>query len=229
MKTLVKTYISLFGVGIYRLPQDQNGAPPKLIITSPLAHNSKEGLNAFYADQKTAESYLNLPFYEHLVDFLHDQGITYDGKHVADIGCGVGHLLKLIADNYQPASLNGLEYSEAALAIARARLPSARIDYFDVYETPGGKFDVLFCVEVLEHLLYPRRALSNLLKMIDAGGAALVTVPNGRTDTFEGHINFWSPESWDAFIRETCAGFEVSDGLLEDGTVNFAIIKSMEN
>ena len=228
MKNLIKKVFSIFGLGVYRLDQSQNGhcQPPKLVISSPLEHNSKEGLNAFYADQETAESYLDLQFYQRLVTFLHDHQTDYDNKHVADVGCGAGHLLKFIQDNYQPASLTGFEYSEAALAIARSRLPHTQLSYFDVYEPSNLKFDVVFCVEVLEHLLYPEKALRNIVEMLAPAGTALVTVPNGRTDTFEGHINFWSPESWNVFVREACQGFEVEAGLNETDVTNFAIIRS---
>ena len=229
MKHLVKKFLSVFGVGIHRLPQNENGAQPrKMVITSPLAHNSKDALNAFYADQETAESNLDIGFYERLIDFFCDRGIVYDGKQVADLGCGMGHLLKFLTDKHRPKSVNGFEYSEAALQSARSRLPSARMDYLDIYEPPSSKYDVLFCVEVLEHLLHPQKALRNIVSMIAPSGSALLTVPNGRIDTFEGHINFWSPESWDVFVRETCEGFEVTTGLLEEDRHNFAIVKSIE-
>jgi 2-polyprenyl-3-methyl-5-hydroxy-6-metoxy-1,4-benzoquinol methylase len=232
MKNLVKRVFSIFGLGIYRLQEGQNGhcrQPPRLVISSPLDHNSKERLNAFYADQETAESYLDVEFFERLVTFVHDRGTTFDGKQVADLGCGAGHLLKFIQDKYHPAGLTGFEYSEAALAIARSRLPNTQMSYFDIYEPSSLTFDVVFCVEVLEHLLYPEKALRNVVRMIAPGGSALLTVPNGRTDTFEGHINFWSPESWDVFVRDVCGGFEVETGMIENEIINFAIIKSKSN
>jgi len=231
MKELIQRAFSIFGLGIYRLPAGQNGLCPqplKLVISSPLEHNSKEGLNAFYSDQETAESYLDVEFFERLVAFLDDQGIGYDDKSVADIGCGTGHLLKFIQDKYRPVSLNGFEYSETALAIARSRLPQAEMNYLDVYQPSHLKYDVVFCVEVLEHLMDPEPALRNIMQMIAPAGAALLTVPNGRIDTFEGHINFWSPESWSVFVNGICQGFDVTTGLLENGQTNFAIIKSID-
>jgi len=230
MKDLVKKVLSWFGVGIHRLSPTQNGhrqQPPRLVVTSALAHNSKEGLNAFYADQEIAESYLDIEFYQRLVNFLSEK-TNYDDKSVADIGCGAGHLLNFIQERFRPASLTGFEYAEAALAIARSRVPAAQIKYLDIYDGSDLTFDVVFCVEVLEHLLYPDKALGNVIRMIADSGTALLTVPNGRTDIFEGHINFWSPESWDVFVKEICQGFGVTTGLLESGHTNFAIIKSIE-
>ena len=54
----------------------------------------------------------------------------------------------------------------------------------------------------------------------------MITVPNGRIDTFEGHINFWSPESWNIFIRGNVSEkeFDIETGLLDIST-NFTIVK----
>jgi 2-polyprenyl-3-methyl-5-hydroxy-6-metoxy-1,4-benzoquinol methylase len=134
-----------------------------------------------------------------------------------------------IQKRFQPSSLTGFEYSEAALEIARSHAPSTQFHSFDVYESASLQFDVVFCVEVLEHLLYPDRALSNIVRMIAPSGVALLTVPNGRTDTFEGHINFWSPESWDVFVKRVCVGFGIKTGLIESEQNNFAIIKREGN
>ena len=232
MKHLVKKVFSLFGVGVYRLQSAHNGhckQPPKLIISSPLQHNSKEGLNEFYSDQETVESYLDPEFYHRLIDLLRDNGTSYDGKKVADVGCGIGRLLMSIQERFQPTSLTGFEYSEAAIDIANALVPGVEFHSFDVYEGTGLQFDVVFCIEVLEHLLYPDKALSNIVRMIAPSGVALLTVPNGRTDTFAGHINFWSPESWNIFITGLCDGLQVRTGLIENEQNNFAIIKRESN
>jgi hypothetical protein len=65
---------------------------------------------------------------------------------------------------------------------------------------------------VLEHLLYPGKALLNLVSAIKPGGGLLITVPDGRKDTYSGHINFWSPESWQIFIQEGTEGLKVTTG-----------------
>lgn len=72
--------------------------------------------------------------------------------------------------------------------------------------------------------------LKNLIGMVDKSGIALVTVPDGRIDTFEGHINFWSPESWEVFVKDLVGnGFDVETGILLGGgsnsMTNFATIK----
>jgi O-antigen/teichoic acid export membrane protein/SAM-dependent methyltransferase len=215
--------------GLSRLKSQLNAQG--LVIKSPIDHNSQQRLNEFYSNPKFVEAYLNptrLKFYGEVIELLYDKGIDYNGKHIADIGCGTGHLLLTIRDDYCPLSLTGFEYSGAALSLAQTVVPDAKFYYLDIYDGINFQFDVVFCVEVLEHLLHPDKALKNVLRMINTSGTALITVPNGRIDTFEGHINFWSPESWEVFVKSVCNGFDVEVGLMEDGKTNFAIIKHTE-
>ena len=231
MKALIKKAFSLVGVGIYRLEPAQTSKSKsyKVVVSSPLHHNSKEGLNEFYSDQEAVESYLDPGFYDRLLDLLVTCGVDYEQKRVADIGCGIGGLLKTLKSRFQPLSVTGFEYSEKALDIARSQLSEAEFCYFDIYEGSSRRFDVIFCVEVLEHLLHPDKALRNVVNMLADSGVALVTVPNGRIDTFEGHINFWSPESWDVFIKQICEGLSVKTGLIENDENNYAVITRNES
>ena len=227
MKALIKKAFSMFGFGVYRLDPRQNNhskMPPKLVVSSPLHHNSKEGLNEFYSDAETVESYLDPGFYDRLIDLLGSYGVDYEGKRIADVGCGTGGLLKALKHRFQPGSLTGFEYSDKALDLARSKVPGIEFCYFDIYEGSRRQFDIIFCVEVLEHLLHPDVALRNVSGMLAGPGVALITVPNGRIDSFDGHINFWSPESWEVFVKQICAGHTVRTGLMENGQNNYAVI-----
>ena len=227
MRELIKKAFSLAGLGVYRLepPHNSNSkTPPAPVVTSPLYHNSKEGLNEFYSDKETVESYLDPGFYDRLIDLLKSHGVDYEMKSVADIGCGTGGLLNALKSRAQTLSLTGFEYSENALAIARSQVTGVEFCYFDIYEGTTRQFDVIYCIEVLEHLLHPDIALRNIIDMLSGSGVALITVPNGRIDTFDGHINFWSPESWEVFLKQICSGYTIKTGLIENGQNNWAII-----
>jgi 2-polyprenyl-3-methyl-5-hydroxy-6-metoxy-1,4-benzoquinol methylase len=227
MKGLVKKLFSMAGLGIHRLEPSHNNNSKRSytpVVSSPIHHNSKQGLEEFYSDRDAVESYLDPAFYERLINLLSTHGVDYNQKRVADVGCGTGGLLKALKSRFQPSSLTGFEYSENALEIARSQVPGVEFCYFDIYEGGTREFDVIFCVEVIEHLLHPDTALRNVVHMLAESGTALVTVPNGRVDTFDGHINFWSPESWDVFLRQTCEGYGVQTGLIEDGQNNYAVI-----
>lgn len=92
----------------------------------------------------------------------------------------------------------------------------------------GGTHDIVLCTEVLEHLMHPERALDNLMSLRPSRAIAL-TVPQGRADTAGQHINFWSPESWQAFIDRNAKGWRVICGLCTSpsspgGVDNLAIL-----
>lgn len=227
MKALIKRMFSIVGLGIYRLNPPQNNKTYKVVVSSPVHHNSKEGLNEFYSDAEAVASFLDPGFYDRVLDLLVAHGVGYEQKRVADVGCGTGGLLKSLQGRDQAQSLTGFEYSERALDLARAQVPGVEFCNFDIYEGSSRKFDVIFCIEVLEHLLHPDRALRNLVGMLADSGVALLTVPNGRTDTFEGHINFWSPESWDIFVKLTCEDLTVKTGLIDQN--NYAFIARNQN
>ena len=219
MKALIKKAFSMVGLGVYRLESPPNNNTKKCVVSSPLHHNSKEGLNEFYSDEEAVES-----FYDRLIDLLASQGVDYEQKRIADVGCGTGGLLKALKSRFQTRSLTGFEYSEKAIDLARSKVPGVEFCYFDIYEGSSAQFDVIFCIEVLEHLLRPDAALRNVLGMLAESGTALVTVPNGRLDTFDGHINFWSPESWEVFLKQMCDGFSIKTGLMENDLTNYAVI-----
>lgn len=224
MKALIKKAFSVVGLGIYRLEPPQNHNVKKVVVSSPLHHNSKQGLNEFYSDREVVESYLDPGFYERLINLLATYGVDYDQQRVADVGCGTGGLLKAVSTRFAPASVTGFEYAENALEIARSQVAGVEFCYFDIYEGSPRQFDVIFCIEVLEHLLHPDTALRNVVAMLADSGVVLATVPNGRIDTFDGHINFWSPESWEVFVKQVCPNRMVQTGLIENGENNYAVI-----
>jgi len=200
---------------------------PKTKVYSTMEWNSQETANKIYSDREIINQYLDdsrLGFYKKVAAFLPEQGVNYDGSRIADVGCGTGHLLLYISQDYSPTSLTGYDYSEEALKIARETFHEASFQYLDIYTGTHEKFNVVFCLEVLEHLLYPEKALRNLIDMTILKGFLFITVPDGRQDNFEGHINFWSLESWKVFMERECNGLQITTGLFDDTTI-FTLIR----
>jgi 2-polyprenyl-3-methyl-5-hydroxy-6-metoxy-1,4-benzoquinol methylase len=174
-------------------------------------------IREYYSDER-------LRFYQACLQLLKAFGIVLEGQRVVDVACGMGYQLRLVLES-RPASLTGLDFSRVAIEIARLLCPGGTFHEFDVYQKYHETFDVVICTEALEHLLYPSAALKSILSMVCPGGCAFLTVPNGRLDTFDGHINFWSPESWRVFIDENCEGFDVCCGTLRERNV-YALVRS---
>lgn len=177
----------------------------------PAEHNTPAGMDQFYDDPDNLRHFDDVIYRElaaALRRLLESEGITLEGRSLVDFGCGVGQVLRNLVEGASPAAIEGLDYSEAALRAARERLPGARFTRHDIYEPLGRLFDIALCTETLEHLAEPRRALANVLRSLAVDGVCLVTVPDGRSDVSLSHINFWSPESWPAFVAEAVAEAE---------------------
>jgi 2-polyprenyl-3-methyl-5-hydroxy-6-metoxy-1,4-benzoquinol methylase len=170
-----------------------------------IEHNSIDEVNKYYNStdkQFEITSAEHQRFFQEIIKILTEKEINLKDKNIADFGCGIGNLLSHLYKHFKPASCHGFDFSEILLKLATKRFPEGEFKQHDIYEVPGQKFDFVFCTEVIEHLLYPNKAMKNVLSTVKhQGGIAFISVPDGRKDTFAGHINFWSPESWEVFVR----------------------------
>ncbi len=122
------------------------------------------------------------PVVRHLVArFLRQVGdlvVAQRPRRVLEVGCGEGIVLEYLGGRLPDARLDGLELDEGALAEARARCPDAALVRGDACELPFGArcFDLVVCLEVLEHLPDPARALAELRRVARQG--CLVSVPH---------------------------------------------------
>lgn len=99
-------------------------------------------------------------------------------RNVLDAGCGEGFLLQYLREDGCAARMSGIDNSLPALRWAVETLPAARLALADVRELPfgDGSFDLVLCLEVLEHLPEPRRGLEELRRV--SGGYCLLSVPH---------------------------------------------------
>lgn len=88
-------------------------------------------------------------------------------KNVADAGCGEGRILKKFASAKSCLRVLGLDISEDKLGICRELNPRASLLCCDITALPlkKGCVDLLLCLETLEHLQEPRRALQELREL----------------------------------------------------------------
>lgn len=154
--------------------------------------------------------------YQGLIDFAIKNHIDFENKMVLDAGCGFGGLLACVHKNFPSARCMGIECVPSAkelLAKSRPWIQSftanMEADTATFQKQFPHKADVIFCTAVLEHVHRPAIALRNLLSIKAKGGVLILSVPNGRMDQAAQHIHFWSPESWNLFIKDTAIGYRV--------------------
>jgi methionine biosynthesis protein MetW len=100
------------------------------------------------------------------------------GSRCLDLGCGDGRT----AGDYlaeRSASYIGVDVSSAAVGDAQARGLDARtVDDPTQLPFPDGSFDLVTCLEVLEHLAEPAGAVREARRVLAPRGRLVVTVPN---------------------------------------------------
>lgn len=192
-------------------------------------YNRAEFADRFYADPKSVAIYMDqqVPIHlENLRRLLAERAIvTGPGTRILDAGCGTGQCLKMLYDEYGCRQLSGIEHSEQALGIARAVCPEAHLAVMDLLTgRSADRFDLIICMQVLEHISEAEKALRNMAGMLAAGGILLLTVPDGRIDDFAGHVHFWGPDSWPLFLGRELPGYDIVTGRLQDEVSLYAIV-----
>jgi SAM-dependent methyltransferase len=122
---------------------------------------------------------------------------------VIDIGCGAGDLLTEVKNRRPGATLAGLDYSGKAADSVKLAFPEGEFRQFVIErELPyeSGRFDLVMCCDVLEHLEYPREVAEELVRICRPGGLVAIVVPDGEVDQFFGHYWFWNEQSLAAML-----------------------------
>lgn len=127
--------------------------------------------------------------------FIADLIVPLKPSHLFDLGCGSGYLVHLIKEQLPDVRVDGVDVSRVALEQARRHLD--RVWHLDIDRSnlpvPDNSYDVVTCVEVLEHVYDPLHALSEICRILQMRGSAVITVPNlaywrYRLDLLRGRI-----------------------------------------
>ncbi|WP_033783718.1 bifunctional 2-polyprenyl-6-hydroxyphenol methylase/3-demethylubiquinol 3-O-methyltransferase UbiG [Pantoea sp. 9140] len=111
----------------------------------------------------------------------HSNGLF--GKTVLDVGCGGGILAESMAR--EGAVVTGLDMGAEPLAVARlhALESGVALDYVqqtveEHAEQYAGKYDVVTCMEMLEHVPDPRSVVHACAKLVKPGGEVFFSTLN---------------------------------------------------
>ncbi|MGP9663422.1 bifunctional 2-polyprenyl-6-hydroxyphenol methylase/3-demethylubiquinol 3-O-methyltransferase UbiG [Halomonas sp. AOP22-C1-8] len=105
------------------------------------------------------------------------------GKQVLDVGCGGGILSESMA--HRGAKVTGIDLGEAPLGVARlhAEESGVSVDYQNISvealaaQTPGH-FDVVTCMEMLEHVPDPASVIRACCALVRPGGYVFFSTLN---------------------------------------------------
>ena len=132
-------------------------------------------------------------------------------KNVCDVGCGGGILSESMAK--LGATVTGIDISEEILDVARthAQYLDLNIDYqcIDVHipaESTAKQWDIVTCLEALEHVPDPLSLIKGCAKLVNPGGSVYFSTMNRNLKAF----------------AQAIVGAEYILGLLPKGTHDYS-------
>ncbi len=116
------------------------------------------------------------------------------GARVADIGCGHGHALVLMAEAFPRSTFVGYDFHEGSVAAARAHAAEHGVSDRVTFEVatakafPGRDFDLIAFFDTLHDLGDPVGATAHVRQALASDGTLMVVEPQAA-DRLEDNIN----------------------------------------
>jgi 2-polyprenyl-6-hydroxyphenyl methylase/3-demethylubiquinone-9 3-methyltransferase len=111
------------------------------------------------------------------------------GKSVVDIGCGGGILAEALAR--QGAQVTGIDMAELSLKVARLHLHESELDVDYQLSTAeafaeqhAAQFDIVTCLEMLEHVPDPGAIIDAAARLLKPGGFLVLSTLNRNPKSF---------------------------------------------
>lgn len=160
-------------------------------------------------------------YFNNVQELVSESGVAKLKKVEAiEIGCGEGfstaRLKEFLPEN---VNLQASEYVKELVPKAKKRNPGVKVTQESIYETKhqDNQFDLIFLLEVLEHLDYPDQALAELARIIKPDGYLVLGVPRepmwcalnlargkyiSHLGNTPGHLNHWSTYTLQRYIKK---------------------------
>jgi 2-polyprenyl-3-methyl-5-hydroxy-6-metoxy-1,4-benzoquinol methylase len=124
---------------------------------------------------KTDINYYNLVRTDVLKNIPEDLELN----HVLEVGCGEGYTLEFLKTDRGAKHTTGIELFTDAAKSAESRVDVVINQSADeTLDLPENYYDLILCLDVLEHLYDPWAVLSTLTHSLRPGGAVVASIPN---------------------------------------------------
>ncbi|WP_338413681.1 bifunctional 2-polyprenyl-6-hydroxyphenol methylase/3-demethylubiquinol 3-O-methyltransferase UbiG [uncultured Sphaerotilus sp.] len=113
-----------------------------------------------------------------------------DGRRIVDVGCGGGILSEAMAR--QGAQVLGVDLAERSLKVAQLHAMEAGIENVQYREVAAevladeqpGQFDIVTCMEMVEHVPDPAAIVAACAKLVKPGGWVFLSTLNRNPKSF---------------------------------------------
>lgn len=195
------------------MPHEEGGHKPAMPLS---ATPECEDFRGKYESGRIGQALLDR-YFAAVGELLELAAINHSGRAI-EIGCGQGlstKRLRTILDEH--IYLEASEYVHEQVVLASENNPSLRFVQESIYELARAseQYDIVFLLEVLEHLDYPTPALREVKRVLRPGGYLIAGVPReplwralnmargkyladlGNTP---GHLNHWSRQGFANYV-----------------------------
>lgn len=152
----------------------------------------------------------------------------HDGGKLLELGCGLGHLLGLLQDEYACVGIDLIDYSIEQTKLNAPKAEAYQMDVADITQFESGNFSAVVALHLVEHLPDPQATIRDVYRLLKPNGVFLFATPhpeysfrrfkdreNDAIGKDKTHINCQVPAVWKAWCED--AGFTVrrqfGDGL----------------
>ncbi len=118
-----------------------------------------------------------------------DRHARLNGKTVLDVGCGGGILSESMAE--LGANVTGIDLADKSLQVAKLHLLESgkQVDYQkiaveELAETQPASFDIVTCLEMLEHVPDPTSIIAACSKLVKPGGWVFFSTLNRNPKSY---------------------------------------------
>ena len=115
--------------------------------------------------------------------------VDLSGKSVLDVGCGGGILAESLAK--QKANVTGIDQGEKVIKIAKLHCKESKLDINykclnieDFLKKNKDKFDIITCLEMLEHVPDPGSVINACASLLKPGGRIFFSTINKNPKAF---------------------------------------------
>lgn len=131
----------------------------------------------------------------HKHKFLSTESISSDlnPSKILDVGSNGGNLTAQIAKIFPQAECWGIDIYPQAIKYAQKKYPKIHFRVADAQALPfkNSLFDLMFCLETLEHVVSPSKVLKEIKRCLKRGGRAIISMDTG-TQLFRMIWFFWT-------------------------------------
>lgn len=147
-----------------------------------------------------------------------------NGKIFIDAGCGNGAYSRYMANQYPQSKIIAFDFEKKLVSLAKELTPQKNINFFTHDLTKKNtqllnKADIVWSLDVLEHIKDYKKAVKNLTLMVKKNGYLILHVPLINQRRWLKYFNDWTHETHE---REGFQKKEITD-LLK----NFKIVKEI--